>query len=244
MGNSIFIDPVMKAFYSGTGKRASSTASTGSAYLDMLKSLQKQQEAEEPRVINVTAMTMEEYKEHITETLNALPIHSSRGNSTSAVIISNAGWERMKEDPAYEEWVVGMVATHLASQDPWESVGSDSYSIYRFGDSVEKYSYDNWGKDYPGDIKSYLTSELLGIEKSTGSGNLLFRLARKKLQQQNQASIRQLASDISQIQSLNLMGMDKSTSNLLSKSLLGSGNGFQLASARNALQLLQVMNSW
>ena len=244
MGNSIFIDPTMKAFYSNKKTTASATASTGSSYLDILKSLQKQQETTETaETKTIDEMTMEEYKEYITATLNSLPMHSSRSDSTSAVIISNAGWEKMKEDPAYEQWVIGTISSDFASQDPWEAVGSSSYNIYRFGSTMEQYSHENWGKDYPGDVKSYLTTELFNTSKSNSSGNFLFRLARKKMQKENQAAIQQLATEIAQLQNLKLMGLDRSDSGIFSNSLASSGNGFQLASAQNALYLMNALNS-
>ena len=249
MGNSIFINYSMKAFYS-TSKTVSSTnsaasPSTGLPFLDMFQALQGQGNAVNAAAsgaADTATMTMGEYKEYITGKFNALPMHSSRTYSVSCVVISTSGWERMKNDLSFEEWVINKVAEDLASQDPWESVGSSSYTVYRFGDSMDSYSCDNWGKDYPGDIKSYLASELLDTSNSTGSGNLLFRLARKKMQQQNEAAIQQLASDISRLQSLNLMRMDQSPANALGNSVLGANNGFQLASAQNALSLLSALN--
>lgn len=241
MGNSIFISPVMKTFYSHA-KTAAATASQSSAsYLEILSSLQEPQETEKSG--DTASMTMDEYKEYITGKMNSLPMHSSRSDSTSAVIISNAGWERMKSDPSYEQWVLGTVASDFASQDPWETVGSSSYSIYRFGDTMEQYSCDQWGKDYPGSIKDYLASELLNTSSLGGSGNLLFRIACKKMQQQNQAAIQQLASNISQLQSLALMGMDKSSTGLLSDAILSANHGFQLATSQNALTLLGTLNA-
>lgn len=236
MGNSIFIDPAMKAFYSGTKATLSSSPSAKSSYLELLKSLQKQQELSETAEVKpVNEMTMDEYKEYIAESLNALPMHASRSESTSVVMISHAGWERMKNDPAYEQWVIGRVSAEFSGQDPWDTVGSSSYNIYRFGGTMEEYSQDNWGKDYPGDVKSYLTSELLNTKNSAGSGNFLFRLARKKMQKENQAAIQQLASEIARIQNLKLMGANSAS--------MSSGNGFRLASAQNALYLMSALNS-
>ncbi len=242
MGNSIFIDSTMKTVCSNRKISVSGSAATGASYLDILNSLQKKKETPETAAAkNIDEMTMEEYKDYITATLNSLPMHSSRSDSTNVITISSAGWEKMKEDPAYEEWVINTIATDFASQDPWEAVGSSSYNIYRFGETMAQYTSENWGRDYPGDIKSYLTAELLHTSKSTGSGNLLFRLARKKLQQENQAAIRQLASDISQLQSLKLMANAPASAGLAGRSSVNLGNGFQLASAQNALFLMNVL---
>lgn len=236
MGNSIFIDSTMKTFHSATKTTVSSTASVGTSYLDILKSLQKTGGTPETAgAKTVDEMTLDEYKDYITATLNALPMHSSRSDSTSIITISNAGWEKMKRDPAYEQWVVDTIADEFASQDPWEAVGSSSYNIYRFGETMAQYTSENWGKDYPGDIKDYLTSELLKTETSTSSGNFLFRLARKRMQQENHAAIQQLASDISRLQSLKLMESAPIPA-------MGLGNGFQLASAQNALFLMNALN--
>ena len=62
------------------------------------------------------------------------------------------------------------------------------------------------------------------------------------MQQRNRAAIQQLASNISQLQSLSLMGLDKSSTGLLSHAILSANDGFRLATSQNALTLLGALN--
>jgi len=83
MNNSIYIDSTMRSFYEK--KDGTKKASTGNSYLDMLQSLvNKTEQAEEKATQD---MTMDEYKSYIRGVLNDLPMHSTRENSTAAVII-------------------------------------------------------------------------------------------------------------------------------------------------------------
>ena len=229
MNNTIMIGSSMSYLNSGTSSKKT-TASTGNAYLDILKSLQGEKTG-----IEVSAspedMTMEEYKAYIAERLQQLPMDSSRSDGLFSVVISDAGWERMKSDSTYEQWVLNTMQSNLATPDPWAQLGSSSYGIYRFGATQEEYTSDTWGKDYPGDVKSYLTSELLGIgsSKSKSTGNLLLNLAYKKQKSANNQSIQQLAKDIARLQQLNL---------------LTAGRGTSANSAQNAAFLLNALNSY
>ena len=208
MSRTVFIDSTLTPLtQSLTATGLKSTAASGESYLDILRSLQAKSAAktEEPAATDTAAMTMEEYQSYIGEKLQNRTRHQTRAQSSTAVIISDNGWERMKSDAAYENWVVSTVAADLASADPWSTLGSGSYTIHRFFDSEEAYSVDNWGKDYPGDIKSYLLSEIFDFDitgNRSSSGNFWFKLARKRLQAQMQNSLLQYASGISQLQGL------------------------------------------
>ena len=221
--SSIYIDSAMRSFYKSSEKAEKKT--TGSAYLDMLRSFVNETETTK----NIQEMSMDEYKSYIADVLNDLPMHKTRENSTAAVIISNAGWERMKDDPAYEAWVIEQVASDFRSEDPWDSLGSNSSTIYRFTDNEKNYRKDEWGKDFPGDIKTYLQFELRNTRRKNGSGNFFMKLARKKLQQSNQSSLNDLAGNIAQLQSLKLLNANK--------------NSFFLANAQNALFLMSALNN-
>lgn len=224
MNNSIYIDPTMRAFYQKSDKTQKN--STGNSYLDMLNSMvNKSEKAEEKAVQD---MSMDEYKSYISGVLNALPMHNTRENSTAAVIISNAGWRRMKEDPAYEAFVINEVAGDFRSQDPWDSLGSNSCTIYRFSDNENGYKKDEWGKDFPGDIKTYLQSELMNASKKRSGSNFFMKIARKRMQQENQNSLSDLAANIAGLQNLNLFKENK--------------NSLFLANAQNAMFLMSALN--
>jgi len=225
MNNSIYIDSTMRSFYEK--KDVTKKPSTGNSYLDMLQSLvNKTEQAEEKATQD---MTMDEYKSYIRGVLNDLPMHSTRENSTAAVIISNAGWERMKNDPTYENFVINEVAKDFISEDPWDALGSNSCTIYRFSDNESKYSKDEWGKDFPGDIKTYLQSELMNARRKNSSSNFFMKIARKKMAQNNQRDLSDLASNISALQNLSLLNQNK--------------DSFFLANAQNALFLMSALNN-
>lgn len=225
MNNSIYIDPTLRSFYEKSDRTKKS--STNNSYLNMLQSLvNKSEEAEEKAVQD---MSMDEYKSYISGVLNSLPMHSTRENSTAAVIISNAGWRRMKEDPAYENWVINEVASDFRSEDPWDSVGSNSCTIYRFSDDENTYRKDEWGKDFPGDIKTYLQYELMNAHKNRGNSNFFMKIAKKKMMQNNQNSLNDLAYNISTLQNLELLNSNK--------------NSLFLANAKNAMMLMSALNS-
>lgn len=57
--------------------------------------------------IDTSEMSMDEYKEYITDILGKIPFHASRPYDEEAIYISEAGWEQMKNDPEYEAWVLG-----------------------------------------------------------------------------------------------------------------------------------------
>lgn len=224
MNNSIYIDSTLRSFYEKSDRTKKS--STGNSYLDMLQSLVNKTETAEEKAVQ--DMTMDEYKSYITGVLNNLPMHKSRENSTAAVIISNAGWNRMKDDPAYESFVINEVAADFRSEDPWESLGSNSCTVYRFSDDENSYRKDEWGKDFPGDIKTYLQYELMNIGKSKNNGNFFMKIARKRLQQNNQNSLNDLAYNISTLQNLELLNSNK--------------NSLFLANAKNAMMLMSALN--
>ena len=202
MNNTILIDSSMNYLYRNTSKKTSAV-SAGNSYLDILKALQSSDTPEEE--VSTADMTMDEYKEYIGGKMQQLSRHSTRSDSTASVIISNDGWKKMKSDPAYEAWVLNTVQGNLSKPDPWASLGSSSYAVYRFGATMDEYQEDTWGKDYPGDVKSYLTSELFGPNSSMSLESFWLKLARKKQQAANQQAMQELTNSISRLQQLNLL---------------------------------------
>lgn len=222
MTNTILIDSSLSFIYN-TKSAKKTEASTGNAYLDMLKSALAQETEEGGSTAD---MTMDEYKNYIGAKMQQLTKHSSRSDSTSMVTISKEGWERMKSDSNYEQWVLDTIQSKLSAPDPWADIGSSSYSTYRFGATKEDFQEDNWGKDYPGDIKSYITSEMFNSKKSYES--LWLELAQKRLRNTNQEAINNLTNNIARLQQLNLI----------------QSGGKDLNSLQNSAYLLSALNSY
>lgn len=221
MTNTILIDSSLSFLYNSKSVKKTE-ASTGNAYLDMLKSAFA---AETDDDISTSDMTMDEYKKHIGEKMQKLSKHSSRSDSTAMVTISKEGWERMKNDSSYENWVLDTLQSKLSSPDPWADVGSNGCFTYRFGAAKEEFREDNWGKDYPGDIKSYITSEIFSSKKS--SENLWLKLATKSQKASNQRALQELTDNLARLQQLNLLK-----------------SGGNVNSLQNSAYLLSALNAY
>ena len=212
MTNTILIDSSLSFLYNTKSKKKTE-ASTGNSYLDMLKSAMAQETDED---VSTADMTMNEYKKYIGAKMQQLTKHPSRSDSTSMVTISKEGWERMKSDSGYEQWVLDTLQSKLSAPDSWADVGSGSYSEYRFGATKEEFQEDNWGKDYPGDIKSYITSEIFNSKKSFES--LWLELAQRRLRTANQHAINNFTGNIARLQQLNLLNSGEKDLNSLQNS--------------------------
>lgn len=99
-------------------------------------------------VVSTKDMTMEEYKVYISNRISGLSIHPSRTLQSFAVNISEAGFEAMKNDPEYEEWVLGYLEKDFMISDPWTSVCGGSYVVYNFGTSKEEFHAEGWYAGY------------------------------------------------------------------------------------------------
>lgn len=60
-----------------------------------------------------SAMSMEEYKEKIHRMLSEMPVHARLEKTNISVDISEAAFERMKNDPAYEQRMLDLVRRDL-----------------------------------------------------------------------------------------------------------------------------------
>ncbi len=82
-------------------------------------------------------MTLEEYKEYFNEKMNSLYVHPSQRNMNWVIDITDAAYERMKTDSAYEQKVLNAFATNKA---------------VNFGSYIPSFAYthidDTWEKSY------------------------------------------------------------------------------------------------
>ena len=62
-------------------------------------------------------MSMEEYKSYIHDKISGLPVHPTQINRSASVFISEDGFAAMKNDPAYEEWVIGKLREDFAAEE-------------------------------------------------------------------------------------------------------------------------------
>ena len=59
-------------------------------------------------------MTLDEYKNYFSEKLNEIPFHESRKKDVELIRISDAAWERLKKDPAYEQKILSDITRDRA----------------------------------------------------------------------------------------------------------------------------------
>ncbi len=99
--------------------------------------------------VSTAAMTMEEYKEYLAEKLDAIPWHPSRFHDEEAITISDAGWQRLKNDPEYEKEVLDGIAADRAFYSPLFGLcPGGSYCTRYIGVTREEYQGWSWSKQY------------------------------------------------------------------------------------------------
>lgn len=95
-------------------------------------------------------MSMEEYKRYIHDKISQIPINPSQSRNSIAINISEAGFEAMKNDPKYEEWVIDKLREDFAFNDPWSGVCGGHYVVHYFGASKSEYLGQSWYPEYMG----------------------------------------------------------------------------------------------
>lgn len=95
-------------------------------------------------------MTMDEYKAYIREKIYRIPVNPSQSLNSVAVDITEEGFEAMKNDPEYEEWVLSGLRADFASYDPWSSICGGHYVVHHFGATREEYRGQSWYPEYQG----------------------------------------------------------------------------------------------
>ena len=101
--------------------------------------------------VDRSEMSMAEYKNMITESIAGIPFHMTRPYDEETVIISDEGWEAMKEDPEYEAWVLGYIKTNRDVKNPFFGMGDmGSYSVETFGARIEDRKGYGYSKIYGG----------------------------------------------------------------------------------------------
>jgi len=80
-------------------------------------------------------MTMEEYKEYIYRKISLLAVDPSQTGWQWHIDITEEGFAAMKDDPAYEKYVLNTIRTNFSFHDPFQS---RTYSILHFGAAREE----------------------------------------------------------------------------------------------------------
>lgn len=86
-------------------------------------------------------MTMDEYKQFITNLMNSIPFDATQSNNVEVWSISEEGWEQMKKDSDYEAWVLGYTSQNRAVRNPFAGLMGNvgNFCTEKFGASIEEH---------------------------------------------------------------------------------------------------------
>ncbi|MCM1499952.1 MAG: hypothetical protein NC124_15930 [Clostridium sp.] len=98
--------------------------------------------------VSTKDMTMEEYKQYIYGKISQMTINPSRMQDTISINISEAGFEAMKNDPEYEEWVLDYLQKDFNCYNPWTASCGGCYCVKYIGATKEEYHGESWYAGY------------------------------------------------------------------------------------------------
>ncbi|MDD3415195.1 MAG: hypothetical protein PHY47_14490 [Lachnospiraceae bacterium] len=105
-------------------------------------------ETKKTEVVSKEDMTMEQYKQYIYNQISQIPINPTRLNESISLQISDAGFEAMKNDPEYEEWVLNDLRVGWSQPDQWAGVCEGAFSTIYYGSTKEECHAEMWSKGY------------------------------------------------------------------------------------------------
>lgn len=98
--------------------------------------------------ISPQEMTLDEYKTYIESELQNIPRHFSRHRDDVTIVISDAGYQAMQNDSAYESWVLNFVREELNFPDYLCGYPGTNghYDVMEFGATREDFRGHMWSK--------------------------------------------------------------------------------------------------
>lgn len=176
---------------------------TGESFLDVVNKYAGNpvvSEAYRTERISTQDMTMEEYKEYISDRLSRLPMDPSQMQNSVAIHISDAGFEAMKNNPEYEEWVMDWLGQDFAFHDPWSGICGGHYVVHYIGATKEEYRGQGWYPAYQNG-----KGESLFNQKAEGS----FWERRLKRQEMERQQVKKAQAGNAQAKSIQARMMQK-----------------------------------
>lgn len=162
-------------------EKAVEKATRTASFADTLTALQSADETQETAATETKStadMTMDEYKAYLEEKIAAIPFLQNRLNDEEAFVITDAGWERLKNDPEYEKWLLDGLAEGRSSYPPLLALDPGGlYCVHYIGATKEEYRGVSWSKDYG--FGSAAKSRSVFEEKSKNS-QMRMRAQKKK----------------------------------------------------------------
>lgn len=148
--NNIINTPVSAGYYGGLTSGGNAKKSGGA----FAEAVEKEKKASESAELSVNgeneepeALSMDEYKAYIYFKISQMqrqsPQRLQRKNFV-LVDISEEGFEAMKSDPEYENWVLGKIKTSLNYENTWEKRDGTNYFILSFGEEKDDLEETFW----------------------------------------------------------------------------------------------------
>ncbi len=129
---------------SGAGRQP---ALLGSHFLSITEQMYTNKSGETPKTSEKAGVCLEAYKQLIQEKISQMPLSATRKMESISVQISDAAFERMKNDPEYEAWVLNDLREAFSQTNPWVSACGGGYSVFYVGETKEECHAEGW---YPG----------------------------------------------------------------------------------------------
>ncbi|MBP5199527.1 MAG: hypothetical protein J6Z82_02610 [Schwartzia sp.] len=130
-------------------------ASSGMSFAETLISVRTRVQTVSVTTTNTsTEMTMTEYQEYIWGKIDSFPFSPTRPYDEEAIKISEKCWNRMKDDPEYEEKMMNIIKDGRQYPDPFFGMGSSgTYCIMEF-DGGEGCHSHTFSKNFGGSRSS------------------------------------------------------------------------------------------
>ena len=207
-GNAGSLDAMLAALRTKT-QQAIDKANSTASFSATLAALQAKDETTVTETKSTAGMTMEEYQEYIWEKIDTFPFHPTRPFDEQAIKISEKCWDRMKDDPEYEEKMMNIIKDGRQYPDPFFGMGSSgAYWVLEFDGGEGCWSH-GFSKDFGGSKAG--VSSRFDAESEGG----FWSSRRKRREQQKQAEQhyleqkQQMALENQHVHMARLMAQDK-----------------------------------
>ncbi|MBR1553243.1 MAG: hypothetical protein IJ631_04440 [Schwartzia sp.] len=200
---------VAKALLPAQSAKARRTSNHAS-FMETLVTVRTRTETVSVSVTKTTAeMTMEEYQDYIWNKIDSFPFSSTRPFDEQTIKISEKCWDRMKDDPEYEEKMMNIIKDGRQYPDPFFGMGSSgAYWVLEFDGGEGCWSH-GFSKDFGGSKAG--VSSRFDAESEGG----FWSSRRKRREQQKQAEQhyleqkQQMALENQHVHMARLMAQDK-----------------------------------
>lgn len=112
--------------FAGNGAVRPSTPQ-GSDFLSMAAQLRTSGNSTASAVSQTADMNIEAYQQTIREKISQMPLSATRQMESISIQISDAAFERMKNDPDYEAWVLNDLQEAFSQTNPWVATCGGGY---------------------------------------------------------------------------------------------------------------------